>query len=191
MHCAGCHDGSGDGLILTSEEVFNRWREERLSTLFAYMKATMPPDRPGSLSDDEYLDILTYILQINQFPDGEEDLLRPYLGGILLVGAEGPRPLPAGTLVYFVGCLSQTENGWTLTSATWPSRSQNLPETEQAFTTLETQPLGSGRVRLEGSFDADGARGARVYAKGLLTYRDGESGIEVSAIQVLNPQCKP
>src|SRR5689334_15867283 len=30
-HCARCHDGSGDGLILSSEEFFNGWREERLS----------------------------------------------------------------------------------------------------------------------------------------------------------------
>jgi hypothetical protein len=190
MHCLGCHDGSGDGLLLSSEEFFDRWREEKLSALFTYMKATMPPDRPGSLSDDEYLDLLIYILQLNQFPSGETDLLRPQLGGVRLVGVDGHKPLPAGTPVYFLGCLSQTENGWTLTSATAPSRSRTLPETEQAFKTLETQPLGSDTVRLEGSFEAVGNHGAKVYAKGSLTYRNGESGIDVSAIRVLSPQCK-
>ena len=42
IHCARCHDGSGDGLILSSEEFFNRWREDRLSALFNYIKTTMP-----------------------------------------------------------------------------------------------------------------------------------------------------
>jgi hypothetical protein len=66
-----------------------------------------------------------------------------------------------------------------------------LPESEQSFKTLEMQPLGSGAIRLEGSFDADANRGAKVYVKGSLTHRDGESGIDVSAIRVLNQQCKP
>src|SRR4030095_6905200 len=65
MHCAQCHEGVGNGLRLSSEDFFNRWRGETLSALFRYMKATMPPDNPGSLSDWEYLDIVTYILQIN------------------------------------------------------------------------------------------------------------------------------
>ncbi len=76
-HCARCHDGSSDGLILSSEEFFNRWREDRLSALFNFIKITMPADNPGSLSEREYLDILTYILQINFYPAGDTDILPP------------------------------------------------------------------------------------------------------------------
>jgi hypothetical protein len=93
-------------------------------------------------------------------------------------------------LVYSVGCLSQTDNGWSLTSATALSRSRNLLETERAFKAFETQPLGSDNVRLEGSFDAVGKSGAKVYAKGSLTYRGSESGIDVSTIRVLSQECK-
>src|SRR5256885_9086801 len=50
---------------------------------------------------------------------------------------------------------------WALTSATALSRARNFPETEQAYKVLETQPLGTGKVRLEGSFDAAGRRGAK------------------------------
>ena len=89
-HCSRCHDGSGEGLILSSEEFFNRWREERLSALFNYIKITMPADNPGSLSEREYLDTLIYILQINFYPAGDTDILPPQLDGVLLVGAEGP-----------------------------------------------------------------------------------------------------
>jgi hypothetical protein len=191
MHCARCHEGGGNGLLLSSEDFFNRWRGERLSALFRYMKTTMPPDNPGSLGDWEYLDIVTYILQINGYAEGSTDLLPSHLDGILLIGSDGHQPLPAGTSVYAVGCLNEGENGWFLTSASLPSRSRTLPETEQSFKTLETQLLGSGKVRLEGSFDGVGSRGAKVYVKGALTHRDGESGIDVSAIRVLNPQCKP
>ena len=190
-YCVRCHDGSSDGLILSSEEFFNRWREERLSALFNYIKANMPADSPGSLSEREYLDILTYILQINFYPAGDTDVLPPQLEGIVLVGADGPKPLPAGSLVYSVGCLSQTENGWSLTSATPLSRSRNLSETGRALQILETQSLSSGTVRLEGSFDGIGKRGAKVYAKGSLTYRDSEPAIDVSAVRILSPQCKP
>ena len=109
----------------------------------------------------------------------------------LLVGSDGIQALPAGTSVYAIGCLNQDEKGWMLTSASVPSRSRTLPETEQSFKTLETQPMGSGKMRLEESFDGVGNRGAKVYVKGSLTHRDGESGIVVSAIRALNPQCKP
>lgn len=189
-YCARCHNGSGGGPLLSSEEFFNHWREDRLSDLFTYMKTKMPKDDPGSLTDWEYLDILTYILQLNFYPSGETDLMPAQLDRILLIGAEGPKPLAAGSLVYVVGCLSQAENGWSVTSATTPLRSRNLPETPQSFKTLEAQPLGSDIVRLEGTFDAAGKRGAKVYTKGSLTYRDGESAIDVSAIRVLSPQCK-
>jgi hypothetical protein len=190
-HCVQCHDGSADGPILSSEDFFNRWREERLSALFTFIKTRMPEDNPGSLTDGEYLDLLTYILEINEFPPGDTDLLPPELSRVTLVSVDGPKPLPDGTSVYFLGCLNQTQSGWTLTSATSPSRSRTLRETEQAFKTLETQLLGSNTVYLEGAFDAAGKSGARAYAKGLLTYRSGNSVIDVSTLRVLTPQCRP
>jgi hypothetical protein len=39
-----------------------------------------------------------------------------------------------------------------------------LLETEPAFKALESLPLGSDIVRLDGSFDAPDQRGAKVYA---------------------------
>jgi hypothetical protein len=190
-YCVQCHDGSGDGTILSSEDFFNRWREEKLSALLTFIKTRMPEDSPGSLTDGEYLDLLTYILKINEFPAGDTDLLPPELGRVMLVGVDGPKPLPDGTSVYFVGCLNQKESAWTLTSATYPSRSRTLRETEQTFKTLETQQLASNTVYLEGAFDAAGKSGAKAYARGLLTYREGNFVIDVSTLRVLTPQCKP
>ncbi len=190
-HCASCHQGGGEGPILSGEKFFDHWRGDRLTALFRYIKTNMPADHPGNLDDWEYLDTLIYILQLNGFPPGDTDLMPADLDRILIMGADGLRPLPVDSLVYGVGCLSQTENGWALTSATALSRSRNFPETEQAYKALEAQPLGAGKVRLEGSFDAAGNRGAKVYTKGSLTDQNGESGISVSAFRVLSPQCKP
>jgi hypothetical protein len=150
----------------------------------------MPEGNPGSLTDGEYLDLLTYILKINEFPAGDTDLLPPQLSRVMLVGVEGPKPLPEGTSAYFVGCLNQTESAWTLTSATVPSRSRTLQETEQTFKTLETQPLGSKTVYLEGTFNAAGKSGARAYVRGLLRYRGGNFVIDVSNLRFLTLQCK-
>ena len=151
----------------------------------------MPADDPGSLDDWEYLDTLIYILQLNGFPPGDTDLMPADLDRILIMGADGLKQLPVDSTVYGVGCLSQTENGWALTSAAALSRSRNFPETEQAYKALEAQLPGTDKVRLEGNFDAGGNRGAKVFTKGSLTYQNGEAGIRVSALRVLSPQCKP
>jgi hypothetical protein len=191
-YCAKCHNGS-DGILLSSDGFFDRWREERLSTLFNFMQTKMPADAPGSLGEWDYLDLVAYILQINGYPEGDQggDLLPSQLDGILLVGNEGSRPLPAGTPVYAVGCLNHSVNGWGLTSATGPWRSRFLPETDASFKKLGIQPLGSDEVRLQGKFDISGGRDSRVYVRGSITSHDGESGIDVSALRVLNPQCGP
>src|SRR4051812_10896295 len=85
----------------------------------------MPADNPGSLEDWEYLDILIYILQLNGVPEGDTDLMPADLDRIVLIGVDGPKPLPVDSTVYGVGCLSQTEDGWALTSA----RHSRDPET--------------------------------------------------------------
>ncbi len=41
---------------------------------FEHVKATMPADDPGTLKDAEYLEILTYLFEVNGFPSGPEEL---------------------------------------------------------------------------------------------------------------------
>ena len=42
--------------------------------MFGYLKATMPQDRPGSLTDQQYADLLAYILRNNDYPSGNQEL---------------------------------------------------------------------------------------------------------------------
>ena len=50
------------------------WRERTVGDLFQVLVDTMPPDDPGGLDPEYYADVLAYILSLNGYPPGEEDL---------------------------------------------------------------------------------------------------------------------
>ena len=50
------------------------WDRNSLGTLFEYTRATMPQDNPGSLSDEEYVDVIAYMLSVSGMPEGEAEL---------------------------------------------------------------------------------------------------------------------
>jgi len=50
-----------------------KWADSSLAELFGRIR-TMPLGRPGSLERQEYLDILAYVLQKNEYPAGEKEL---------------------------------------------------------------------------------------------------------------------
>ena len=47
----------------------------------------MPEDNPGSLTDEEYVDVIAYMLSVGGMPAGEADL-RPDLGRLARVVIE-------------------------------------------------------------------------------------------------------
>ena len=42
--------------------------------LYSIMSVTMPQMSPGSLDADQYADILAYLLQLNNYPEGDQEL---------------------------------------------------------------------------------------------------------------------
>lgn len=50
------------------------WEGRSLATLFEYTKATMPQSNPESLSDEEYADVIAYMLSVGGLPTGEHAL---------------------------------------------------------------------------------------------------------------------
>src|SRR5437868_14209744 len=61
--CERCHDGADvDGPMLTGAPFVDRWREDSLEPLFAFIKTRMPRDAPGSLSDAANADLLAHVL---------------------------------------------------------------------------------------------------------------------------------
>ena len=78
--CAGCHkeDLIGDGVTpgLADEGFIEHWDKETVEDLFKRIKATMPADRPGSLADADYIDVVAFLLKENGFPSGRSELRR-------------------------------------------------------------------------------------------------------------------
>lgn len=76
--CASCHAddlrGRGTAPALVEETFAFQWGDTSVGDLFARTKTLMPSDRPGSLSDQTYADILAFVLQSNTFPSGEQEL---------------------------------------------------------------------------------------------------------------------
>jgi mono/diheme cytochrome c family protein len=76
--CASCHLDNlrGDGLApgLIADAFTYRWQDGPLSDLFIVLKATMPESRPASLTDQEYLDVVAYLLKKNEYPSGQREL---------------------------------------------------------------------------------------------------------------------
>lgn len=199
--CASCHRadlGGFSGPPLKGDLFMDRWREFDLDVLFDLIKNTMPATNPGGLSEAAYLDILAYLLQANEIPAGIKELTANVTGTTLLVGKDGPKPLPTSAQVAVVGCLTlDTGNGWFLTHAAEPARTLNTFETtageiQQAAAT----PLGDQLFRLANiddlpGFDRDGLNGNKVQAKGILVRQPNNQRINLNSLQKLGAGCEP
>lgn len=78
-HCAGCHGANGEGnekapavvgakALPLDAQPPSKARTSKFHTgadVFAFVKAAMPPKKPGSLTDDEYAAILAFALKAN------------------------------------------------------------------------------------------------------------------------------
>jgi mono/diheme cytochrome c family protein len=78
--CATCHapdldgDPSRDVPALYGEDFINEWSTHTVKDLFDVIQKAMPKDSPGSLRAETYVDIVTYLLQANEFPSGAQEL---------------------------------------------------------------------------------------------------------------------
>ena len=136
-NCVTCHlpdlDGSANpdagarGAPLVGSRFVQDFGESRVSALFNKMKRDMPSGRPGTLTDQEYLDAAAFVLQRNNFPAGAAELTEETAGEFWIPGAGGAEGLENYTFVTTVGCLHQDPTrSWLLTNA------QELKKTEPA-----------------------------------------------------------
>jgi len=69
-NCTSCHSTTnyaGAAFVKT-------WVGRTAFDLFEQLRTTMPDDSPGSLSQQQYVDIVAYILKINGYPAGTDSL---------------------------------------------------------------------------------------------------------------------
>jgi len=194
-HCAGCHEGQdADGPELMGKLFLDRWREDRLESLFAFIKTSMPGNRPGSLDERTYTDIVAFILEANDLPAGEKELTPDMVGRIQLVGPDGPRPLSNLTIIRAVGCLSpEANNTWVLVRAgsLVPVRARVVDgTTPEELKGSAAEPLGTQAFRLLSVPEQRTSyAGHKVQVKGVLTRQNQLERINVMSLDSLAPTC--
>ena len=119
--CAACHGAdlrTVPTAPLQGDEFIAKWRTRSTNDLLAQLRTTMPPESPGSLGEDGYLDVMAYLLQRNGNAPSEQRLLaasgEPIAAGAggaaAAAGAAPPRPtglLVRGTVEGFVPLTDQ------------------------------------------------------------------------------------
>ena len=78
-HCASCHGvklEGGSSMPLSGATFEERWADEKHSVddLFYIVRTLMPYGRPATLSKQEYIDIVAYLLMMNGYPAGTQAL---------------------------------------------------------------------------------------------------------------------
>lgn len=68
--CGECH---GPSEFRGTNFLF-RWRRQSAWDFFRTVSTTMPENAPGSLSDEEYVDVISFILEMNGYSAGEGEL---------------------------------------------------------------------------------------------------------------------
>jgi polar amino acid transport system substrate-binding protein len=77
-NCSVCHQeglqGSDDAPTLKGDRFVSRWSDSTVDDIFTAISTSMPATAPGSLAPQQYVDIVTYLLQQNSFPAGKEEI---------------------------------------------------------------------------------------------------------------------
>ncbi len=96
-HCARCHADNMNGGFnrapsLTTSEFMEHWRDDDLEALFIQISQRMPPGgAKNRISEEDSVDILTALLQANDYPPGKEELTLATLKSVKLIGKKTGR----------------------------------------------------------------------------------------------------
>jgi len=118
QNCAMCHGADMRTLpnaILAAPEFAGRWTGRTTSDLLVQLRATMPPEGPGSLPEGTYLGVIAFLLQTNGFAANGQPLTgatSAVIGSDALPGSKpAAEPLGvtvAGTVPSFAPLTDQT-----------------------------------------------------------------------------------
>jgi mono/diheme cytochrome c family protein len=193
-HCSSCH---GDDLLglegpaLIGNAFMLKWEQRNLDILFRKIRDTMPTGAVTSVSDDEKIDAVAYMLQRNGFAEGTTELTADIdaLARIPMTRTAGPPTLRTGSLVQVTGCLSQGEgNAWVLTGATEPQAAAASP----AQNSPNNDAPGTATVRLLSVFpDPSAHKGHKMKAGGLLVKDAAGLSVNVMTLDMISSSCGP
>ncbi len=196
-YCVQCHTGDLTGL--KGRPFMDDWSEDNLKSLFEQTKRSMPANEPSRLSDQQYLDVLTFILQ--RVSRGKQGTRQRHVGGVLIIGRNRPQPLPNGAMVQAIGCLANGEEGsWRLTKASPLVRTRVLRKLmSDEMKKLQPQRLGSDTVVLSTSrffrfssrtSDLSALTNRKVVVAGRLVRDGADVRVELFRAQEMAQDCK-
>ncbi len=95
--CAACHQpdlrGSMDAPPLAGNNFVNAWNTRTTADLFSRIRYTMPANNPGSLSDQDAVNLTAFILQSNGAPAGTT----PFAATVAVPIVSVAKAAPAGS----------------------------------------------------------------------------------------------
>jgi mono/diheme cytochrome c family protein len=78
QHCSSCHGpdlaGNDEAAPLSGPAFLANWDGLTVGDLSERVRVSMPPNKLGKLSRQQIVDILSYVLSVNSFPDGKTEL---------------------------------------------------------------------------------------------------------------------
>jgi len=185
--CAGCHTLTPDGnRPLSGESFWQSNTQKSVAELLGYVSKNMPNGNGGSLSPENYNDLVALILKSNGFPAGQTELTPASIAGVQIISKDGPGELPANTLVRVVGCLVKSGNEWTLANATAPVRTDKTAAIpEDATVALGTRTIALKFVLTK----LDAFVGKRMSVAGMLIGAGGADGLNVAVVNRVAENC--
>jgi len=94
QNCESCHGpeatGGELGPSLAGSDFILFWTDLSVGSLFERIKLSMPQDEPGRLTDEEYTDVVAYLLDASDYSAGDQELPadKAVLDTIMIVAAE-------------------------------------------------------------------------------------------------------
>ena len=181
---------------MKGDPFFANWGNGSVSSLFLKIKETMPKNRASSLTEDNYVSIVAYLLQANAFPpstkgvaldtDDLEDIQ------IEQKGAAAKKGIPNFALVEVVGCLTQGEDrSWRLTRASDPVATKDQPPSAQELKDNAGKSLGADTFLLlsVNHFRPDDHKGQKMQAKGLLYRAPNDARLSLTSLDPVDAAC--
>lgn len=192
--CSECHKvdlSGGRAPALRGAGFLKDWESASTHVLFVKLRDSMPAADPGSVSDQDKIDILAFLLQANGFPPGQTELDPKELDKIQIV-PKGAPATPNFSLVRVVGCLARgPRNDWTLARSSEPELAGEKAPAPASLKEAADKPLGEVTFDLIGvvPFQPESFAGQKMEARGLL-YRDSTRNlINLTSLKTTGKTC--
>lgn len=70
VSCSSCHTPR----MFTGGAFAERWNGQSMGSVFEWLSVNMPENDPGGLKPQQYADVLAFVLGMNGYPVGSEDM---------------------------------------------------------------------------------------------------------------------